>query len=250
MLYKASNFFINKIFIFIFLFCIILVIFSLNTVYSNRIIFAEYDKYEGINTEIVSLNKEKYDIYIKYPTTKNKDINNKVKEFVNNNIKRIVNNTKFFMPKSTEDKFKLKINYEIKRANEDIVSFIFLVNNYYNDTLNNDIVTKTYDLSNGQELNLQSFFDERLGFTNILCNKSKTALLNNKTINDKNLNFFIDDISFTSIKSFDGYAFSNTHLSIYFNSNKISSEYTDVYEIKIPWNEVEYLLKENVQIMQ
>lgn len=250
MLIKASKFINNKIFILIFLFCIILVIFSLFTVHSNRIIFTEHDKYEGINTEIVNYNKEKFDIYIKYPTTKNKKVNDKIKEFVNTNVKNVVQNTKFFIPKSSEDKFKLEVIYDVERANEDIISFVFIANNYYNNTLNKDIITKNYNLKTGQELNLQNFFDERLGFISVLCSKSKIALLNNETINEKNLNFFIDDISFTSLKSFDGYSFSNTHLAIYFNSNKISSEYTDIYEIKIPWEEVDYLLKENIELMK
>jgi hypothetical protein len=249
MIYKASNYLYQRIFINIFIFCILIICFSLISTNTNNIIFKEWNKYDHINNKTLINSSDKYEMTINYPLTYNRKVNNEIKSLINTYIKKLKYDTKFFTPADENDKFNMKIKYNVERVNQEIVSFIFHINYYYNYSMNSiDIISRTFNLRSGKELILMDFFDERLGYINVLCNKSKESLINYIGINKKNLNYFIDDISFSLQNSFDAYAFSNTHLIIYFNSNKLSSDFKDIYEIKIPWIEVEHLLKDNIII--
>ncbi len=246
MINKTFNYINQKLLIIIFIFCIIIVCISLITVYSSRIIFTEIDRFEGIEIETVMNTCEKYNAAIYYPTTENNLVNRKIKSFIDTYIKRIENDTKYFIPNDDNDKFNLLIEYEIGRVNKDIVSFIFVIN-YSNKTASDtEIITKNFNLKSGKELTLDDFFDKGSDYSSVLCRKAIEFLQSNKEINDKQLNWFVDDITNSSLNSFDGYAFTNTHLSVYFNSNKLSSSYNEIYEFKVYWDDVKEFLKKNI----
>jgi len=247
MINKTFNFLNQKLLIIIFIFCIFIVFFSLIKVYSNRIIFSETDKYQYIEIESIMFTCEKYNMEICYPTTKNAKINMEIKAFIDVYITRLKSDTKYYVLKSNDEKFNLLIEYEIGRVNKDIVSFIFLIDYCNNKTINNtEIVTMSYNLESGKELTIDNFFEKGSNYYLTLCDISKEHLLRSNIINDRILQWLIDDVSNSLQNSFDGYAFSSTHLSIYFNTNKISSKYNDIYEVKIPWSDIKHLLNKNV----
>lgn len=247
MINKAFNFMNQKLLIIIFTSCIFIACFSLIIVYSNRIIFTEIDKFEGIEIESIMNTCEKYNLVVYYPITKNNTINKKIKTFIDICINRVERDTKYFIPNNNDDKFNLFIEYDIARVNKDIISFIFLINYSNNRDFNKtEMVTLSYNLKLGKSINLDNFFENCSSYKVTLCDMSKDYLQNNDEINDKVLSYLLDDISYNLQNSFDGYAFSNTHLSIYFNSNKISSKYNDIYEVKISWKDVKHLLKKNI----
>lgn len=247
MINKTFNFLNQKLLIVIFAFCIFLSCLSFFITYSNRIVFSSNNKYEPLKNETISYDCEKFNIFINYPTTQNKKVNEKIKNFVISKFNEVESDTKYFIPNNMQDKFKLIIRYSTQRVNENIASFIFIIH-YYNssDFDKTEVVTLNYDLKCAKIINLNSFFEENSSYKVTLCDISKDHLLMNHDIKQKVLNYLLDDISNSSINSFDGYAFSNTHLSIYFNTNKISSKYDDIYEIKIPWVDVKHLLKKNI----
>jgi hypothetical protein len=233
----------------VFIFCLTVACFSLFTVLSSKIILEECSENENIYKKTAAFTDYRYNISVTYPLTENKNVNKKILDFISGKVKSAKNDSKYFLPKSEKDKLSLTVNFSTTRANSNIVSFIYFIN--YSDGssfFRRDIETATYNLKTGRELTLTDFFDERLGFVNVLCSKSRESLLNNPNVSDKNLAFFIDDITFSLQNSFHGYSFSNDCIHIYFNSNKISSKLTDIYEIKIPWEDVKHLLKENIMI--
>jgi len=248
MINKIFNFLNQKLLIIIFIFCIFIVLFSLIKVYSNKIIFSETDKFQDIEIKSIMLACEKYNMEIYYPTTKNVKINMEIKTFIDSYIIKMKSDTKYYIPKINDDKFDFRIEYEIGRVNEDIVSFIFLINNSNNNKTINDteIVTMSYNLKSGKELTLDIFFEKNSNYNLTLCDMSKKYLLESNKTNEKILQWLIDDVSNSLQNSFDGYSFSSTHLSIYFNTNKISSKYNDIYEMKIPWSDIKHLLNKNV----
>jgi len=249
MINKVSYFLNQKLLIIIFIFCIFIVCFSFIKVNSNRIIFSETDIYQDINIESIIYSCDKYDIAANYPTTKNKKINKEIKSIIDKYINKLENETKYYIQKDSDDKFNLLVKYETQKINNYIISFIFLVNySHGNSIIDNEIITHTYNLKQGKKLELHDLFNQSTNYIIELCNISKETLLKNNTIEQKNLNWFIDDINNSLERSFDGYSFSNKYLILYFNSNKISSKYTDIYEIKIPWNHITELLKTNVYI--
>ena len=248
MLSKLYEFLNRKIFIIIFISCIFIVFASFVIIYKGQIVIYNYQS-DDIFTKTYMTKSEKYDIEIYYPSTKNKKINEEINSLINTYIEKLKLDTKYFVPSkdNTEEKFKLKISYELGRVNKDIVSFIIKSNYSYDKTLNSmDIKSVTYNLNTGKKLALNDFFDERYAYIKFLCDQSKSALRSYKNINQKSLKFFLDDISNSYQNSFDSYAFTDTHISIYYNANKLSSAYEDIYEIKIPWGNVKHLLKENV----
>jgi len=249
MINKVSYFFNQKLLIIIFMFCIFIACFSFIKINSNRIIFSETNDFQNINKETIICSCDKYDITANYPTTKNKKINKEVKSIIDQYINKLENETKYYIKKDINDKFNLIVKYEEQKVNDDIVSFIFLVNySQGNSIINNEIITLTYNIKQGKKLGLHDLFNQSTNYIIKLCNISKETLLKNNSIEQKNLNWFIDDINNSLERSFDGYSFSNKYLYLYFNSNKISSKYTDIYEIKIPWNHITELLKTNVYI--
>ncbi|WP_326909370.1 hypothetical protein [Sedimentibacter sp. MB31-C6] len=250
MIKRIYNCLYKRIFIFIFIFCIVIVFFSLTNVHSKKIVFSKINPTENINKKVIIDNCEKYNMSIYYPNTKNSKVNNNIKFIINNYKRRIKYDTKHFIPTDDKDKVIMNIDYNITSVNKEIISIIFLVDYRYGQITNKEIITKTYNLSTGEELYLNDMFDEKLGYSDLLSIKAREALINNKKIDNRNLIYFIDDINFSNIKSFDGYTFSNSHLSIYFNSNKLSSKFIDIYEIQIPWIEVEHLLKNNILLIK
>ena len=249
MINRASYFLNQKLMIIIFIFCILIACFSFIKINSNMIIFSEVDIYQDINIESIMYTCEKYDMAIYYPATKSKKINKEIKSVVDIYINNLINETKYFIPQKYDDKINLLIEYKIERINKDIVSFVFFVN--YSEgksTIDNDIITMTYNLKSGRKLKLNNFFDETTNYTYELSDISKESLLKRNDIDQKNLNWFIDDINNSLQNSFDSYSFSYKYLSIYFNGNKISSKCNYIYEIKIPWDRVKHLLKKNVYI--
>lgn len=249
MINKVSNFLNQKLIIIIFVFCIFIACFSFVKTNSNKIIFSETDIYQDINIESITFTSEKYDMAIYYPTTKNKKINKEIKSVLDVYISKLEHETMYFLPQNNNDKINLLIEYETEKINTDIVSFIILVNySQGKSTIDLDIITLTYNLKSGKKLNLNNFFDKNKNYIYTLCNISKEYLIKKNDIDEKNLNWFIDDINNSLEKSFDGFTFSNKYLSIYFNTNKISSKYNDVYEIKIPWDDLKQLLIKDVYI--
>lgn len=249
MINKASNFLNQKLLLLIFAYCIIIACFSFIKTNSNIIIFSETDINQDINIESIVYTCEKYDITIYYPATKNKKINKEIKYSIDKYIYKLENETKYYIKKDSDDKFNLHIEYETKKINKDIVSFIFFVNYTQGKSIiDSEIITKTYNIKQEKKLELHNLFDQNTNYIFELCNISKETLLKNSAIEQKKLNWFIDDINNSLDKSFDGYSFSNKYLFLYFNSNKISSKYTDIYEIKIPWDNITHLLKKNVYI--
>lgn len=246
MINKAFNYINQKLLIIIFIFCILIVCISLIAVYSNRIIFTETDRFEGIEIETVMNTCEKYNAAIYYPTTENNIVNRKIKDFIDTYIIKIENDTKYYTPKDENDKFNLLIEYEIGRVNKDIISFIFVINYSYKSAYDTEIITRSFNLKSGKELTLDDFFDKGSDYSSVLCHKAIEFMKGNKEINDRLLNWFVDDINNSSLNSFDGYSFTNTHLSVYFNSNKLSSSYNEIYELKVYWEDVRKLLKKNI----
>jgi len=249
MINKVSNFLTQNLLIIIFVFCILITCFSIVKTNSNIIILSETGIYQDINIKSIIYTSEKYDMTLYSPITKNRKINREIESVLNVYICKLKHETMYFMPKKDNDKLKLLINFKSEEINTDIVSFIFLVNySQGKSTINSDIITLTYNLKSGKKLYLKNFFDNNKNYISTLCQKSKEYLITRNDIDEKILNWFIDDINNSLENSFDGYAFSNKYLSIYFNTNKISSKHNDVYEIKIPWDEVKQLLKKNVYI--
>lgn len=247
MINKTIKFINQKLLLIIFAFCISVAVFSFYIVYSNRIIFADIDKNSSIKTEFFSENNVKYNISINYPLTENEKINKKIKSYIENYIESVKRDTKFFIPSSTKDSFNLKINYETERVNEKIASFIFFAdyeNN--NDFKKHEIFIINCNLKNGKTVDLSNFFGKNSEIKKALCIISKEYFQNIDNIDNKIRSYFIDDISYSAQNSFDGYSFSNNYISIYFNSNKISSAYEEIYEIKVPWDSVKDLLKHNI----
>jgi hypothetical protein len=243
---KIYDFLKNNLFIIIFLSCICIVIFSFAIIYKSQIVISPYQSNDIITKTYLTTN-EKYDIEIYYPSTKYKTVNKEIITLINPYIEKLKVDTKYFVPVNINDKFKLKINYELRRVNKNIVSIVLKSNYSYGNSLNSiEITSVTYNLNTEKKLLLNDFFDERFAYIKFLCDESKSALLNNKTISEKTLKFFLDDISNSYQNSFDSYAFSDTHVCIYYNANKLSSKYNDIYEIKIPWENVKHLLKENI----
>ncbi|MDD4780647.1 MAG: hypothetical protein PHT02_08590 [Tissierellia bacterium] len=251
MIYRTLNIIYQRIFILIFVFCILIVCFSIYIVHANAIIFIQIDEFNNIETKLINIDTNKYSININYPSTKNKTVNQEINNFINYYIKKTEEDTKYFFPNTYNDKFNLNINYECHRINKDIISFIFLIKYSNNSALNSiNITTLSYNLKNGKEINLNSFFKENSNYIVTLCNMSKKYLICSNTLDNKVLQFFIDDISYIGGKSFDGYSFSPNYISIYFNTNKISYEYNLIYEVKIPWKSVSDLLKNNVYLLE
>jgi hypothetical protein len=242
MIYKTLNIINQKIFIIIFIFCIFTACASIYIVQSNQIIFTQIDKLNDIETKSINYDTNKYSITIQYPHTTSKIVNNEITNLINNYIRKTEEDTKYFIPNTDDDIFKLNISCESERINKDIISFIFLIKYSYNNAINEiNVKTVSYDLRKGKE---------NSNYVQNLCQKSKEFLTNSETIENRILQFFIDDISFTGSKSFDGYSFSAKYLSIYFSTNKISSEYNIIYEVKIPWKDVSSLLKSNVYLLE
>lgn len=246
MVRKAFRFTKEKIFIIIFAFCVIIVLYSLAKIPSNKIRFREWMVNEGINKKSIVEVSEKYDININYPVTKNNKVNKDIKDIVESYIDMIKIDTKYYIPENNDDKFLLNVDYNITRANKDLASMIFLIKyNYLNNEISN-IFTRTYNLNSGEIVELKDFFDETVGYFNMICELVKDNLVEKDFADEKVLNYFIDDINYTLENSFDGYSVSSRYLSIYFNSNKIFSKFKNIYEIKIPWEDVSYLLNKNI----
>ncbi len=247
MINKTINFINQKLLLIIFAFCISVAVFSFYIVYSNRIIFADIDKNEGIKTENFSENNGNYNISINYPFTENEKINKKIKSYIGNYIDRVRSDTKFFISSGTKDKFNLKIDFVTERVNEDVASFIFFAD-YASDNnfKKHEIFIINCNLKNGKNVDLSNFFYKNSEIKKSLCIISKEYFQNIDNIDNKVRSYFLDDISYSAQNSFDGYSFSNNYISIYFNSNKISSSYEEIYEIKIPWDSVKNLLKHNI----
>lgn len=246
---KLYYFFNQKIFIIIFICCIFIVCFSLKKNDSNKIIFSEVDIYQDINVASIMNTCEKYNVTVYYPTTKNKKINIELQSLINIYIDKLEHDAMYYIPNEYKDKLNLLIKYKVEKANKDIVSFIFMVNYSQGKSfMRSDIITMTYDIYSGKRLYLNNFFDKNSNYINKLCEISKTTLNKKNDLDKKNLNWFTDDISNSLEQSFDGYSFSNSYVTIYFNSNKISSNFSDIYEIKIPWENVKDLLMKNIYI--
>jgi len=246
LVHKIYDFLKNKLFIIIFLSCICIVFFSFAIIYKSQIVISPFQS-DDIFTKTYITTSEKYDIEIYYPSTKIKNANEEIIALINPYIEKVKVDTKYFIPANANDKFKLKINYEVGRVNKNIVSLVLKSNYSYENSLNYiDITSVTYNLKTKKKLLLNDFFDERFAYIKFLCDESKSALLNNKNISEKTLKFFLDDISNSYQNSFDSYAFTDTHILIYYNANKLSSKYNDIYEVKIPWENVKHLLKENI----
>lgn len=251
MINKAFNILNQRILIIIFSFCILTVCFSIAAVYSNRIIFAETDKFEDTEIESVMSTYDNYNVVAYYPLTKNHKINEQIKSFMTSYIKQAENDAKYYMPKSKDEKLNLLIEYDFERINKDIVSFVFVIYYTDNNSINRyDIVSKCYNLKNGKSISLKNFFEKNSDYLTVLCEKSKEYFLNNKNLDSRVSGYFIDDISNSGAESFDGYSFSTDYLSIYFNSNKISSKYNQIIEVQIPWSDIKHLLKKNIYLLE
>lgn len=248
MINKAFNILNQKILIIIFSFCIFTVCFSIAAVYSNRIIFAETDKFEDMEIESVMRNYDNYNVAAYYPITKNRQVNRQIKDFIMSCVSQAENDARYYMPKSKDEKLNLLIEYNFERINKDIVSFVFVVCYTDNKSINRyDIASASYNLKSGKAVSMKSFF-ENSDYTAALCEKSKEYFLNNSSLDSKVSGYFIDDISNSGAGSFDGYSFSRDYLSIYFNSNKISSKYQQIIEVQIPWSSLKHLLKKNIYL--
>ncbi len=216
---------------------------------SNKIIFSSEDIYQDINVESIMNVCDKYNLVIYYPETKNKKVNKELKSVVDLYINQIEHDSMYYIPEESNDKLDLLIEYKVEKVNKNIVSFVFTSNYSHGKSfIHTDIITMTYNLNTGKRLHLNNFINKKSNYIEELCEISKDYLLK---INDKDkkiINWFIDDINNSFQYSFDGYSFSSSFLTIYLNSNKISSEFSDIYEIKIPWEKIRHLLNNNVYI--
>ncbi len=247
MITKVHSFFNQKILIIIFIFCIFIVCFSLMKNTSNKIIFSEVEIYQDINVESIMNTCEKFDVAVYYPITKNKKVNRELKSFVEKYVNKLEYDAMYYIPTNLYDKLNLQIEYKVEKANKDIVSFIFKINYSQGKSfISSDIFTMTYNLDSGKRLYLNNFFDEKTNYINELCEISKAYLISINDIDKKIINWFIDDINTSFQYSFDGYSFSSSYLTVYFNSNKISSNLSNVFEVKIPWESIKHLLLNNV----
>lgn len=247
MIKKIHSFFYQKILIIIFIFCIFVVCFSLMKNASYKISFSKVEIFKDINVESVMNTCEKFDVVAYYPVTKNKRVNKELKSFVDMYINKLLYDAKYYIPINLDDKLNLLIEYKVEKANNDIASFIFKI--YYSQGksfIRSDIFTMTYNLNSGKRLYLNNFFNEKTNYIYELSEISKNNISKISHINKKIINWFIDDINTSFQYSFDGYSFSNSYLTIYFNSNKISSNLNNIFEVKIPWENIKHLLKSNV----
>ncbi|MBP1924935.1 hypothetical protein J2Z76_000792 [Sedimentibacter acidaminivorans] len=247
MIKKAHSFFNQKILVIIFIFCIFVACFSLMKNASNKITFSNVEIFKDINVESVMNTCEKFDVAAYYPVTKNKKVNKELKALVDMHINKLEYDAKYYIPKNLDDKLNLLIEYKVEKANNDIASFIFKTNYSQGKSfIRSDIFTMTYNLHSGKKLYLNNFFNEKSNYIYELSEISKDYLKSINDIDKKIVNWFIDDINTSFQYSFDGYSFSSSHLTIYFNSNKISSNLSNVFEVKIPWENIKHLLKSNV----
>ncbi len=247
MIKRIHSFFDQKILIIIFIFCIFVVCFSLMKNTSNKITFSNVEIFKDINVESVMNTCEKFDVAAYYPVTKNKKVNKELKALVDMHINKLEYDSKYYMPKNLDDKLNLLIEYKVEKANNDIASFIFKI--YYSQGksfIRYDIFTMTYNLNSGKRLYLNNFFNEKSNYIYELSEIAKAYISKINDIDKKITNWFIDDINTSFQYSFDGYSFSSSYLTIYFNSNKISSKLSNVFEVKIPWENINHLLKSNV----
>lgn len=249
MINKICLYLSEKILNIIFIFCIFMVCISLIKIYSNKIIFEYINKFEDINIDSIMYTSDKYDMAVYYPITNNAKINNEINNMIKKYVCRIKKDTAYFSPKDKDDKFNLLIEYEVKRLNKNIISFIFIVNYTYKDTfIESNIITKNYNLKTDKEFGLEQLMTDKQIYTDFLCNHAINVITKNKKISEYKKNWLIKDIHNNLLDNFDGYSFSNTHLSLYLNTNKISLEYTNIYEIKIPWKDIKHLLKHNIYL--
>jgi len=247
MIKKIHSFFIPSILIVIFVFCIFVVCFSLMKNASNKIIISNVDIYKDIQVESLMNTCEKYDMAIYYPITKNKTVNHALMLYINRSVEELQYESMYYIPKNSNEKLNLLIEYKVEKANNNINSFIFTSNYCQGKSIiYSKICTQTYNISTGERIYLSDFFEEKNNYITELCDISRNYLLNDYKLNKKITNWLVDDINKSLQCSFDGYSFSSSYLTIYFNSNKISSKLTDIYEIKIPWEKISHLLKSNI----
>ncbi|NHI79936.1 polysaccharide deacetylase family protein [Lactococcus petauri] len=197
---------------------------------------------KGIDIVTKQENSKSYRVFADYPKVKNEDINQGLEAFTDGEIAAF----KVNYPENQKVMSEFYQNFETHRLSANIVGFKFnsMIMNKSMANPINSVHTKSYNLKTGSPL----YITDILSSTSSLSEISKIAYdkLSNEKIYKENKEEVSDlkEGLYPKEENFENFLLDNNDLILFFKPYQIGSRSNPVSSVKIPFNELDGIVKE------
>lgn len=219
-------------------------VFFLSTLFSVSILLAI-----GLHYNSFTFKEEtsSYSIRVNYPHSGNKQIESILRDYIDD----YVTSFKKDSAKKISPKNNLDISYEKSNFSKDIVSYIFYIYTFTGGAHGNTtIVTKTFDIKTLNEISLDKVFLEEEDYLSKISEITKSQLKENlipKEATTDSIKFseeWIEEGASLKKENYQKFILTPKHIVFYFEQYQVAPYSEGIQEVKIPFYEIDNLLKE------